>query len=73
MNNSEHVPMTPDDAVVEIASILAKGYLRHRKGRHIAADTVKSPHNLGKVTESVAVTENELDASGHHSRCSTAS
>lgn len=73
MYDNEHVPITPGDLMAEIASILAKGYQRYRKGRHIAADSGSAPDNVAKVTESEAITENELDGSGQQSRCSTAS
>ena len=64
MPPSTHVSNTVDEVVAEIASILAEGYLRHRKSREISST---SENERKKVKHSQVFTENRLDRSGHRS------
>jgi len=67
MQTNEHLPGTLDDTVSEIASILAQGYLRCRKGRRLASSAGGNRPYVAQVQESEAVTEKRLDSSGHRS------
>ena len=62
MQSNEHIPGTLDEVVMEIASILANGYMRYRRGRQLALDS-NSPAT--DVAESEVLTEKRLDCSGH--------
>jgi hypothetical protein len=39
MPANEHVPVSVDEVISEIATILARGYMRHRNGRRFAPDS----------------------------------
>ena len=39
MQANEHVPASLEEVTSEIATILARGYMRHRKGRRLAPDS----------------------------------
>ena len=47
-----------DETVSEIATILAQGYLRYRKGRLLNSETTNQAIYLAKVEEYAAFTEN---------------
>jgi len=47
-----------DETVSEIATILAQGYLRYRKGRLPNSETTNQAVYAAKVEETYAVTEN---------------
>ncbi|MGA3207527.1 MAG: hypothetical protein ABSE05_06865 [Syntrophales bacterium] len=47
-----------DETVSEIATILAQGYLRYRKGRLLGNETPNQAVYAAKVKESNVVTEN---------------
>ncbi len=64
MPPSTHVSNAVDEVVAEIASILAEGYLRHRKSREISST---SENERKKVKHYQVFTENPLDPSGHRS------
>ena len=40
MQFKTHIPDTLDEVAVEIASILAKGYMRHQTGRRLPSDSM---------------------------------
>ncbi len=65
MQSNEHIPGTLDDVTEEIASILANGYMRYRRGRQLAVDSGIPAEDVAQVAESKAVTEKRLDCSGH--------
>jgi hypothetical protein len=67
MQFKTHISDTLDEVAVEIASILAKGYMRHQTGRRLPSDSMDSENKEAKLIESEAVTEKELDSSGHRS------
>ena len=67
MQSNEHIPGTFDDVTAEIALILARGYMRYRKGRRLALDSGKLADDVAQVDESEAITEKQLDCSGHRS------
>ena len=64
MPSNPPIPRALDDVVAEIASILAQGYLRHRKRRRISPEPGSEAK---KVEYSQVVTEKRLDSSGHRS------
>ena len=64
MPSNPPIPHALDDVVAEIASILAQGYLRHRKRRRISPE---SGSEAGKVEHSQVDTEKRLDSSGPRS------
>ena len=57
-------PHILDDVVAEIASILAQGYLRHRKRRRSSPEPGSEAE---KVDYFQVVTEKRLDSSGRRS------
>lgn len=65
MQSNKHIPGTLGDVTAEIALILARGYMRYRRGRRLAPDFGKSVDNVAQVEESEAITEKRLDCSGH--------
>jgi len=67
MQHSETLSESLDETILEIASILAQGYLRCRKGRHIDPTVSGNRPHVAQVQESEAVTEKRLDSSGHRS------
>ena len=67
MQANEHVPASLDEVISEIATILARGYMRHRKGRRLAPDSDGRVVHVAQVEESEAFTEKRLDSSGHRS------
>jgi len=67
MQTNEHLPSTLDEAVAEIASILAQGYMRSRKGRRLPRDSGSRADDVAQVEESEAFTRKRLDDSGHRS------
>ena len=60
MPSNPPIPHALDDVVAEIASILAQGYLRHRKRRHMSPE---SGSEAEKVEYFQVVTEKRLDSS----------
>jgi len=67
MPANEHVPISLDEVTSEIATILARGYMRHRNGRRIAPDSGNGAEHVAQVEESEAFTEKHLDIPGHPS------
>ncbi|MCJ2540367.1 MAG: aminotransferase class V-fold PLP-dependent enzyme [Candidatus Thermoplasmatota archaeon] len=55
----------PIKAVAEIASILAHGYMRSRRGRRLPPDSGNRADDVAQVEESEVFTEKRLDGSGH--------
>ena len=67
MQSNEHIPGTLDEVVTEIALILARGYMRYRRGRQLALNSGSSANDVAQVEESEALTEKPLDSSAHRS------
>ena len=67
MPDNEHVPASLEEVISEIATILARGYMRHRNGRRLATESDTEAAHIAHDEESEALTENRLDASGHRS------
>ena len=67
MPANEHVPASLEEVISEIATILARGYMRHRNGRHLAFDSDGGAAHVAQVEESEAFTEKRLDIPGHRS------
>ena len=67
MQHSETLPESLDETISEIASILAQGYLRYRRGRHLDSAVSGNRLYVAQAQESEAVTEKRLDSSGHRS------
>ncbi len=63
--------MTHREIVLELASILARGYLRHVKARRFMDEGGSLPDDVAQPEESQEFTENRLDSSGHRSLHST--
>jgi len=63
--------MTHREIVSELASILARGYLRHIKARRFMDEDGLLPADVAQPEESQEFTENCLDSSGHRSLHST--
>ena len=63
--------MTHREIVSELASILARGYLRHIKARWFTTEGGPLPDDVAQPEESQEFTENCLDSSGHRSLHST--
>ncbi len=67
MQGSQNNPFSLDEAITEIASILARGYMSHRKCHRISLDSEDQATHLEKVEESGLFTEKRLDRSNHRS------
>ncbi len=67
MPANEHVPASLEEVISEIATILARGYMRHRNGRRLAPESDAEAVHVAQVEESEAFTEKRLDVSGHRS------
>ena len=67
MPDNEHVPASLEEVISEIATILARGYMRHRNGRRLAPKSDTEAVHVAQVEESEAFTEKRLDVSGHRS------
>lgn len=67
MPDNEHVPISLDEVISEIATILARGYMRHRNGRRLAPESNTEAVHVAQVEESEVVTSIRLDISGHRS------
>jgi hypothetical protein len=67
MQFKTQIPDTLDEVAVEIASILAKGYMRYQTGRRLPSDSRESASDVAQIKESEAFTEKGLDSSGHRS------
>lgn len=67
MQAKTHIPDMFDEVTAEIASILAQGYMRYRKGRRIPPFSENSADDVAQVKEFEAFTEKRLDSSGHRS------
>jgi len=52
MQANEHVPASLEEVTSEIATILARGYMRHRKGRRLAFDLDGGAAHMAQVEES---------------------
>jgi len=52
MPANEHVPISVDEVISEIATILARGYMRHRNGRRLAPDSNGGAGHVAQVEES---------------------
>ncbi len=61
MPANEPVPISLDEVISEIATTLARGYMRHRNGRRIAPDSGGGAEHVAQVEESEAVMEKRLD------------
>ena len=67
MKDHDPVPDTPEEVTLEIAAILVKGYLRHRKAkRRSEAAQVETPHEGGPQALP-GESENSLDCSAKQS------
>ena len=63
--------MSPHEILSEVASILARGYLRHRHAQRLQAARDAQEDDVGQTEESAPITENGLDKAGEpslHSR-----
>lgn len=49
MQASEHVPASLNEVISEIATILARGYMRHRNGRRLAPDSDRRAVHVAQV------------------------
>ena len=67
MQINEHDLSTLDQAVEEISSILARGYLRYEKSRPLATESGGPAINVEQVEDSELFTEKGLDSSGRQS------
>lgn len=67
MQSKQNNPFSLDEAVTEIATILARGYMSHRKGYRITPDAEAPAEHLEKREESRLFTEKRLDSSDHQS------
>ena len=67
MPDNEHVPASLEEVISEIATILARGYMRHRNGRRLAPESDTEAVHVAQVEESEAFTEKRLDIPGHRS------
>ena len=56
------IPETLDEAVDQIAAILAQGYLRHRRGCRLVPEAAPEAE---KVENPQLIAENGLDRAGH--------
>jgi len=63
MQTNEHLPGTLDEAVAEIASILAQGYMRSRRGRQLPPGSGSRVDDVAQVKESEAFAGKHLDDS----------
>ncbi len=52
MQTNEQIPHTLDQAVLEIAAILARGYLHYEKSRHLAAESGNQGANAKQAKDS---------------------
>jgi uncharacterized protein with PhoU and TrkA domain len=67
MQDSQIDSYSLDEAITEIASILARGYMSQRKVHRIAPDSEAHAARLEIVEESGLLTEKRLDCSDHQS------
>lgn len=67
MQINEHDLSTLDQAVEEISSILARGYLQYEKSRRLATESGGPAVNAKQVEDSGLFTEKGLDSSGRQS------
>ena len=67
MPDNEHVPASLEEVISEIATILARGYMRHSNGRRLAPGSDTEAVHVAQVEESEAFTEKRLDVSCHRS------
>lgn len=67
MQINEHNLCTLDQAVEEISSILARGYLHYEKSRPLATESGNQAANAKQVEDSGLFTEKSLDSSGRQS------
>jgi hypothetical protein len=67
MQDGQNNPFSLDEAITEIATILARGYMSHRKGQRIAPDSEAQAVHPKKPEEPAPYTEKRLDCSGHQS------
>jgi len=67
MPDNEHVPASLEEVISEIATILARGYMRHSNGCRIAPDSGSGAEHVAQVEESEAFTSIRLDIPGHRS------
>jgi hypothetical protein len=58
MEDIDFKPISLNATISEIATILAKGYLRYRKGRSLGNDIPEMTGLTDKIEESKAFTEN---------------
>ena len=67
MQGNENNSFSLDEAITEIASILARGYMSQRMVHRIAPDSEAHAARLEIVEESELLTEKRLDCSDHRS------
>jgi hypothetical protein len=67
MGGNEDVPGSLDEVVPEIATILARGYLRYRNGRRLDRHPRSPEVRVSQLPASEPVAEKPLDPSGHRS------
>ena len=63
MLSKEDIPIELDEVAAEIASILAKGFMRRRKGARFGPDIGTERRNAADIEESETITEKPLDCS----------
>jgi len=63
MQSKQDIPVELDEVSAEIASILAKGFMRCRKGARFDPDTGAESRNAADIRESETITEKPLDCS----------
>jgi hypothetical protein len=73
MQNNEHDLYTVDQAVEEISSILARGYLHYEKSRRLATEPGGPAANAIQAEDSGLFKEKRLDCSGRQSVHATTS
>ena len=65
MQAQTDIPDNLNEVITEITLILARGYMRYRQRRHLAADSGSSVDDIVQVEESEVLTEKRLDCSEH--------
>jgi len=61
-----NVPDIPDEVTAEIALILARGYMRYRKGRRIPSNCGHSAEDVAQFQKSEEIAKKQLDSPGHN-------
>ncbi|MBU1319367.1 MAG: hypothetical protein KKG33_14190 [candidate division Zixibacteria bacterium] len=63
MQSTEHIPVAVAEVTAEIASILAKGFMRRRKRARFDPDIGTERRNAADIEESETIKEKPLDCS----------